>query len=66
MYQFLFFYLSNCHRAPVDESGMIINQIGIHDISEMVEMHATPCAIPLGNSNSNRTCPYVNGMLLCL
>jgi hypothetical protein len=34
---------SNCQRALVDESGMITNQVGKHDRSEMVVVQGSPC-----------------------
>jgi hypothetical protein len=37
-----------CKRAMVDESGMIRTYcyMGSHNISEMVPVYGTPCAIP--------------------
>jgi hypothetical protein len=37
----------------MNESGMIITQMGVHDRSEMVAVPGTPCELPLFNSNSN-------------
>jgi hypothetical protein len=41
-----------CQRALVDESGMIITRMGMHNRSEMVAVHRKPCAIPPRNSNT--------------
>jgi hypothetical protein len=43
---------SNCQKAVVDESGMIITQMGMHNRSEKVAVHWTPCATPPHNSNT--------------
>jgi len=50
-----------CQRALVDESGMIRTQMGTHNISEMVAVLGTPCAIPSRNSNSKD-----NGHIGCI
>jgi hypothetical protein len=34
----------NCKRAVVNESGMIRNQMGMHNRSEMVPVQESPCA----------------------
>jgi hypothetical protein len=45
------FLLLRCQMSLlVDESGIIITQMGTHTRS-MVVMHGTPCAIPLCSSN---------------
>jgi hypothetical protein len=40
-----------CQRALVDESGMIITQMGTHNRSEIVAVHGTAYVIPPHNSN---------------
>jgi hypothetical protein len=54
---FLSYYMSAgyCQRGLVYKSGMIRNQIGMHNTSEMVTEHETPCVIPSDNSNSMQT-----------
>lgn len=53
----LYYYMSAgyCQRGLVYKSGMIRNQIGMHNTSEMVTEHETPCVIPSDNSNSMQT-----------
>jgi hypothetical protein len=43
----------NYQRALVDDSGMIITQMGKHNRSEIVAVQWTLCTIPPCNSNNN-------------
>jgi hypothetical protein len=52
--------VGHCQIALVNESGMIITQMGSHNRSEVVAVHGTPCSTPPLNGNSNylpHTCP---------
>jgi hypothetical protein len=41
----------NCQTALLDESGMVRTQMGVHNGSEIITVHVTPCVIPPHNRN---------------
>jgi hypothetical protein len=41
-----------CERALVNESGMMVTQMGTHNRLDSVVVPGTPCTIPPRNSNS--------------